>query len=101
MDVLQAIVDRTQATADEVLAFLDSPEGRRFRRLVATGVIVSVPIVMRLPGLRRTFLGRALELTGGAAAAVKLAELVRDWEREREPQMPALERGKVPPMPDA
>jgi hypothetical protein len=89
MDALQAIVDRTQSTADEVLAFLDSPQGRRFRRLVGTGVIVSVPFVMRLPGLRRSFVGRALELTGGAAVVVKLGELIRDWEREQLPPMPS------------
>lgn len=89
MDVLHTIADRTQATADEVLAFLDSPEGRRLRRIVATGLIVSVPMVMRIPGLRRTFIGKALELTGSAALVVKLAELIRDWEREQVPAMPS------------
>jgi hypothetical protein len=92
MDALKAIVDRTQATADEVLEFLDSPAGRRLRRIVATGLIVSLPVVMRIPGLRRTFVGKAIELTGGTALVVKLAELIRDWERERTPPMPALDR---------
>lgn len=92
MDALQTIVDRTQATADDVLEFLDSPAGRRLRRIVAAGLIVSVPIVMRLPGLRRTFVGKALELSGSATLVVKLAELIRDWEREQIPPMPALDR---------
>jgi hypothetical protein len=32
--------------------------------------------------------GRAIELAGGTAIVVKLAELIRDWERETE--KPAL-----------
>jgi hypothetical protein len=87
-DAIQKIADRTDAAADEVLEFLDSPAGRRLRRILATGLIFSVPMIVRIPGLRRTFLGRALELTGGAALVVKLAELIRDWERERgQPQL--------------
>jgi hypothetical protein len=38
---------------------------------------------MRIPGLKRSPILRVLELTGGAALVVKLAELIRDWERER------------------
>ncbi|HEY7401067.1 MAG TPA: hypothetical protein VH989_09240 [Actinomycetota bacterium] len=95
MDAFQAVVDRTQATADEMLEFLDSPAGRRLRRLVATGLIVSVPFVMRIPGLRRTFVGKAIELTGGAALVVKLAELIRDWERQQAVPVPP----ELPPMP--
>jgi hypothetical protein len=83
MDALEEIARRTRSTVDEVLAFLDSPAGRRLRRIVATGLIVSIPLVMRLPGLRRTFIGRAIELTGGAALVVRLAELIRDWERDQ------------------
>jgi hypothetical protein len=87
-DVLQTIADRTGTAVDDVLEFLDSPAGRRLRRMLATGLIISVPLITRIPGLRRTFLGRAIELTGGAALVVKLAELVRDWERDRaQPQL--------------
>jgi hypothetical protein len=82
-DALHTIADRAGTAVDEVVEFLDSPAGRRLRRVLATGLIVSVPLIMRIPGLRRTFLGKALELTGGAALVVKLAELIRDWERQQ------------------
>ena len=78
---LQEIADRVEASADDVLEFLDSPAGRRLRRMLATGLIVSVPLVMRIPGLRATPVGRLLALTGGATLVVKLAEAIRDWER--------------------
>lgn len=78
------IADRFQTTTDEVLSLLDSPAGRRMRKIFATGLIVSVPLIMRIPGLRKTFIGRAVEMVGGAALVIKLAELIRDWERERE-----------------
>jgi hypothetical protein len=75
------LAERANLTVDEFLVFLDSPPGRRLRRIVATGMILSVPLVMRLPGLRRTPIGRAVELLGGAALVVRLAEAIRDWER--------------------
>ncbi len=78
---LQEIADRLEASADEVMAFLDSPSGRRLRRVLATGLIVSVPLVMRIPGLRATPIGRLIGVTGGAALVVKAAEAIRDWER--------------------
>jgi hypothetical protein len=77
------IADRFHTTTDEVLSFLESPSGRRLRKYVATGLIVSVPLIMRIPGLRKTFIGRAVEMVGGAALVIKLAELIRDWEREQ------------------
>jgi len=80
-DRLQDLAARAQLTIDELLAFLESPAGRRLRRGVAAGLIVSVPIVMRIPGLRRSPLGRLIEGAGGAVLVVKLAELIRDWER--------------------
>jgi hypothetical protein len=87
---LGIVADRVGVAADELLEFLDSPAGRRLRRVLATGVIVSLPIVMRIPGLKRTPIVRVLELTGGAALVVKLAELIRDWERDRaRPQLTA------------
>ncbi len=82
MDVrLHEIATKAGATVDDVLTFLDSPPGRRLRGMLATGLIVSVPLLMRVPGLRRSPLGRAIEVAGGATLVVKLAELVRDWER--------------------
>ena len=83
-----AIAERVGVAADDLLEFLDSPAGRRLRRVLATTVIVAVPIVMRIPGLRRSPVVRVLEWTGGAALVVKLAELIRDWERDRaQPQL--------------
>lgn len=79
---LQEIADRLDATVEEVLAFLDSPSGRRLRKRLATGLIISVPLIMRIPWLRRTPLGRLIEVGGGAALVMKLAELIRDWERD-------------------
>jgi hypothetical protein len=80
---LQEIGDRIDTTVEELLAFLDSPAGRRLRKHLATGLIVSVPLVMRLPWLKRTPIGKLIELGGGAALLVKLAELIRDWERDQ------------------
>ena len=85
---LQEIADRVDATSDEVLEFLDSPAGRRLRRVLATSLIVSVPLVLRIPGLRASPIGRLLTVTGGATMVVKLAEAIRDWERALpEPQV--------------
>jgi hypothetical protein len=78
---LQQFAHRIDASVDDVLEFLDSPAGRRLRRVLATGLIVSVPLVMRIPGLRASPIGRLLTVTGGATIVVKLAEAIRDWER--------------------
>lgn len=78
---LQEIADRVETSIDEVLEFLDSPAGRRLRRTLATGLIISAPLVSRIPGLRSTPIGRLLQVTGGTALVVKLAEAIRDWER--------------------
>ena len=55
---------------------------------IATGLIISVPLVMRMPWLRRTPIGKLIELGGGAALVVKFAEMIRDWEREQEAMAP-------------
>jgi hypothetical protein len=81
-DRLRELSDRLDTSAEEVLAFLDSPGGRRLRRILATGMILSIPLLVRLPGLRRSPIGKLLELTGGAALVVKIAEMIRDWERD-------------------
>ena len=43
---------------------------------------------MRIPGLRRSGIGRAVELVGGTALVVRLAEAIRDWERGGAPKRP-------------
>jgi hypothetical protein len=78
---LRQLAERAEITIDELLEFLDSPTGRRLRGMVATGLIVSVPLVMRIPGLRRSPIGRLIEVTGGAAIVLAVAEAIRDWER--------------------
>jgi hypothetical protein len=87
---LQEIADRIDTTVDELLAFLDSPTGRKLRRIIATGLIVSVPLVMRSPWLKRTPIGKLIELGGGAAILLKVADLIRDWEREQKNDPPRV-----------
>lgn len=77
---LRRIGDRLEVAVQDVEDFLDSPAGRRLRRVLAGAAIVGAPLLFRAPGLRRYPLLRALELAGGAALVVKFAEALRDWE---------------------
>ena len=78
------IAERAEITVDELLEFLDSPTGQRLRNALAMGMIVSVPVIMRIPGLKRSPLGRLVEFAGGAAIVMKIAEVIRDWERSQD-----------------
>jgi hypothetical protein len=77
---IRRIGDRVEVAVDDVVAFLGSPAGRRLRTFLAGALIVTAPMVFRVPGLRRYPLIRTLELIGGAALVVKFAESLRDWE---------------------
>ena len=79
---IKHLAERADIAADELLEFLDSPAGRRLRNVLAGAVIVSVPLVMRIPGLRRSPLGRIVAMTGGSAILIGIAEAIRDWERK-------------------
>jgi hypothetical protein len=79
------IAERAEITLDELFEFLDSPTGRRLRNALAMGMIVSVPVIMRIPGLKRSPIGRLVEFAGGAAIVMKLADIVRDWEPTQQP----------------
>jgi hypothetical protein len=70
-------------TVGDIRAFLASPEGRRLRSRVASGLVIAAPALARLPWMRASRLGRLVGMAGGAALIVKLAELIRDWEPER------------------
>jgi len=81
MERIHHLAERADIAAEELLEFLDSPAGKRLRTLLAGAVIVSVPLIMRIPGLKRSPLGRLVAVTGGGAILVGLAEAIRDWER--------------------
>jgi len=66
---------------DEARMWLATPTGRRVRALAARLLIVSAPLVLRHPFFK-TPVGRVVELAGGAALLIKVAELVREWEPE-------------------
>jgi len=78
---VRKIGDRIQIEAQEISRFLASPAGKRMRGVLAGAIILTAPLVFRVPGLRRYPLIRAIELLGGAALIVKFAEALRDWER--------------------
>jgi len=80
MVTLDRVGDRVVLSAAQARAFLASPAGTRFRRLLATGLIVTAPLLFRIPGLRRHPLFRALEAIGGLALVIKAFEALRDWE---------------------
>ena len=79
MGTVQTVSQRVVITAEQAKAFLASPTGVKFRRY-AGGVIVLVPMLFRLPGVRRYPLFRALEAIGGVALVIKAAEAIRDWD---------------------
>jgi hypothetical protein len=80
MQGIRRIGDRVEVAVRDIEDFLDSPAGRRLRRVLAGAAIVGAPLLFRLPLLKRSPLLRALELAGGAALLVKFAEALRDWE---------------------
>lgn len=77
---MATVGQRIELTADQARAFLGSPAGVLFRRYLAAGIIITAPLLFRIPGLRRYPLIRVLELVGGAALLIKAAEAIRDWD---------------------
>jgi hypothetical protein len=77
---LRRVGNRVQISVQDLQTLMASETGRKLRRLIAGGVIVTAPLLFRSPGLRRYPLFRALELIGGVALVIKLAEALRDWE---------------------
>jgi len=71
---------RIAGLREEALRFLASPAGERWRHRAAWFLIVALPVVFRVPRLRRHWAIRLLELAGGAAVLVRLGEAIRDWQ---------------------
>jgi hypothetical protein len=72
--------DAGRIAVAEAKRFAASEQGERIRHTVATGLIVAAPAVVSLPVLRRTRIGKLIELAGGAALVVAVAEKIRDWD---------------------
>ena len=64
---------------DQTWMFLGSPTGRSARAVVATGLVLATPVILRHPFFR-TPVGRLVEVAGAAALIAKGAEIIRDWE---------------------
>jgi len=79
---LRRIGNRVQISVQDIQDLLASDAGRRLRRIAVAGLIIGAPLIFRAPGLRRYPLLRGLEVLGGAALIIKLAEALRDWEPE-------------------
>ena len=79
---VRRVGDQVILTAEQVKTFLGSPAGVKFRRYVAGGVMLTAPLLFRIPGLRKYPLLRAIETLGGAALLVRVAQAIRDWDAE-------------------
>jgi hypothetical protein len=64
---------------DQTKTFLVSPTGKTVRAVVATGLVLATPVVLRHPFFKTPF-GRMIEVAGAAALVAKTAEIIRDWE---------------------
>ena len=73
--------------ADQARTWLATPSGRQFRSVAARVLLVATPLVFRSRFFRYTWPGRIIELAGGAALLIKLAEIIRDWEPDEYPQV--------------
>jgi hypothetical protein len=96
---IKHLAGQADVAVDELLEFLDSPAGRRLRKVLAGAVIVSVPLIMRVPGLKRSPIGRLVALTGGSAILIGIAEAIRDWERSEDQDARFGRVIDVPPAP--
>ena len=65
---------------DRTRAWLATPEGRRFRQNAARVLIVASPLILRMRVFRATPVGRLIELAGGTAILLKVADAIRNWE---------------------
>jgi hypothetical protein len=65
---------------EESKKFLASDEGKKLRHYAATGLMLAAPAVASIPIVRRTKLGKMLELAGGATMIATIADKIRDWE---------------------
>ena len=80
--LVRELEDAVVAGVDATKAWLDSPQGRRYREVAARALVVSAPIILKHPFFK-TPLGRVVGLAGGTALVAKVADVIRDWEPAR------------------
>jgi hypothetical protein len=81
-DVRRLVREFEDAVSDGVTqtrVFLASPSGVRLRSLVAAGLVLTTPLILRHPFFR-TPPGRLVQVVGGAALIAKAADALRDWD---------------------
>ncbi len=80
MSLVDDVAERVYDSFEDVKTYLASDEGRELRRKVAVGLMLTAPVLAKLPVMRASKLGKLVGLAGGAALIVKAAEMIRDWE---------------------
>lgn len=78
-DLARQAEEAFEQGVDEARAWLVSEQGRRYRGLVARALVLAAPAILRHPFFK-TPLGKVVELAGGAALLIKVADLIREWE---------------------
>jgi uncharacterized membrane protein YccC len=76
-------LDAAGEVAEAARAYLATEQGREIRHKVATAVIVGLPLISELPGIRRSPIGRLVRTAALGALVIKGAEWLRDWEPGR------------------
>jgi hypothetical protein len=79
-EIYDGALEIGRAAAVELKRLAASEQGRRIRHTVATGLMIAAPAVVSMPVLRRTRIGKLIELAGGTALVVTVAEKIRDWD---------------------
>lgn len=79
-ELADTLLRSVEEMIEDARRYLATPEGRRMRKKIAMGLLVSAPLISRLPFFRRTPVGKIVTLVGGAAVISRFAEWLRDWE---------------------
>jgi len=77
---LEEALDAAGEVAEAARDYLATEQGREIRHRVATALMVGLPLLSELPGIRRSPLGRLVRTAAVGALVIKGAEWLRDWE---------------------
>ena len=86
-NTVDSVFEAATDVADAAKAYLNSEQGRRIRRGVATILIVGAPLISEMPLVRRSWAARLLRTAAIGTLSIKGAEWLRDWEPDRAPSV--------------